>query len=89
MLKIFMQYRKETLIIELKGNLDKNTAYKLSEYLVAVILKYHIKKIIINFEKVNNIDEFGESTLKIIKHAAKNNLGKVLYINKKVEGWYE
>lgn len=82
MLKIDMKYRKGTLIVEIKGYLNKFSSHKLESYLVPVILKHEIKKVIYDTEKLKGIDKYGLKVLKVLKgglQAVKGNSGYIYY----------
>ena len=59
MLKINMKYRKGTLIVEIKGRLNKFNSYKLNDYLVEVIMKHDIKKVVYDTKYLTYIDLVG------------------------------
>lgn len=79
MLKINMMYRKGTLIVEIKGRLDKFNSYKLKNYLVEVIMKHEIKKLVYNTKYLTYIDNIGLKTLKQGVLAIKENKGNIYY----------
>ena len=79
MLKIDMKYRKGTLIVEIKGHLTKFNSYKLDDYLVPVILKHEIKKLIYDTNELTGIDKHGLKVLKGGVKAVKENYGAVHY----------
>lgn len=76
MLKINMKYRKGTLIIEIIGYLNKFTSFKLKDYLVPVILKHEIKKIVYDTKYLKGIDKYGFKVLKEGVDAVKSIAGK-------------
>ena len=79
MLKIDMKYRKGTLIVEILGYLNKFNGYKLNDYLVPVIQKHDIKKIVFNTNNLQGIDKYGLKVLKGGVIAVKNNRGSIYY----------
>lgn len=79
MLKINMKYRKGTLIVEIKGFLTRYQACKLNDYLVPVILKHNIKKLVYDTYKLKGIDKYGLKVLKGGIKAVKENSGSVFY----------
>ena len=90
MLKINMVYRKGTLIIEIKGFLNKFSSYKLNDYLVPVIFKHNIKKIIYDTSELRGLDKYGLKVLKGGMKAVKNNSGEICYSkNSKILSLYE
>lgn len=89
MLKINMQYRSGRLIIEIIGYLNKFTSFKLKDYLVPIILKHEIKKVMYDTSNLLGIDKYG---LKVLKEGitAVNSVGGQIYYAKnskiKIEG---
>lgn len=79
MLKINMKYRKGTLIIEIIGYLNKFTSFKLKDYLVPIILKHEIKKVVYDTTKLKGIDKYGLKVLKEGVYAVKVIAGKIYY----------
>ena len=79
MLKINMKYRKGTLIVEIIGYLNRFSSYKLSSYLVPVILKHEIKKVIYDTKKLKGIDNIGLQVLRDGAKAVKNIKGSIYY----------
>ena len=57
MLKMDLEYEQEVLFIRFKGKLQRNVCYKINNYVVPVINKHHLKKLIINFKDVTYLDE--------------------------------
>ena len=72
-----LTYDKKVLFINLEGILNRNTSYKINNYLLSTILKHHIKYGVLNLQKLNDIDEDGIDSLLNIKSAFKNNKGLV------------
>ena len=81
MVKIEMKYRKGTLIVEIEGTLNKFNAYKLNDYLVPVILKHDIKKLVYNTNDLQGLDNYGLKVLKKGVEAVRNNSGCIYYSN--------
>ena len=79
MLKINMKYRKGTLILEIKGRLDKFNSYKLNDYLVEVIMKHDIKKVVYDTKYLTYIDLVGLKVLKRGVFAVKKNGGNIWF----------
>ena len=79
MLKINMKYRKGTLIVEIKGRLNKFNSYKLNDYLVEVIMKHDIKKVVYDTKYLTYIDLVGLKVLKRGVFAVKENGGKIWF----------
>jgi len=82
MLKINMKYRKGTLIVEIVGYLNKFTSFKLKDYLVPIILKHEIKKIVYDTKDLLGIDKYGLKVLCDGVKAVKSVSGKVYYAKK-------
>ena len=68
----------------LKGNLNKNTAPKFMEYTLPIIEDYGIKYMVYNLEGLSSIDSVGENALLSGGKSVKENDGRVLLINNKV-----
>ena len=79
MLKINMKYRKGTLILEIKGRLDKFNSYKLNDYLVEVIMKHDIKKVVYDTKYLTYIDLVGLKVLKRGVFDVKENGGNIWF----------
>lgn len=79
MLKINMKYRKGTLIIEIEGYLNRFSSYKLKDYLVPIILKHEIKKIIYDTSLLKGIDSYGLNVLRDGIKALKSIKGSIYY----------
>ena len=77
MLKMDLEYEQEVLFIRFKGKLQRNVCYKINNYVVPVINKHHLKKLIINFKDVTYLDEAGVDALLNAKCAMKRNKGKL------------
>ena len=77
MLKIDMEYNKNILFVRLDGVLNRTTTYKINNYLLPVILKHHIKYLVYNLAKLNDVDESGIDALLNTKYAIKNNKGLI------------
>lgn len=74
MLKINMEYRKGILFVRLMGRLNKDTSYKLEDFLIKTITKHGIKYLVYNLDNLYSIDQKGIKTLqKGIKAVEKNN----------------
>jgi len=79
MLNVNMKYRKGTLIVEIIGYLNKFTSFKLKSYLVPVILKHEIKKIIYDTKNLMGIDKYGLKVLREGVVAVKSISGNIYY----------
>ena len=86
MLKIDMELSKGILFVRPDGILNRNTSYKINNYLVPVILKHKIKYLVFNLDKLLDIDETGIDALLNTKYAIKNNNGNLYLceINKEI-----
>lgn len=90
MLKMDMEYNKGILFVRLDGALNRNTIYKINNYLVPVLLKHQIKYLVFNFYNLLDIDEDGVDALLNTKCAIKQNKGIILLcevnklLNKKI-----
>lgn len=77
MLKINLEYNKGILFVRVCGNLNRRTSYKLSNYLVPVIMKHGIKYLVYNLYELDKIDEIGLKSLMYGKLAINANKGEV------------
>ena len=59
MLKINMEFKRGILFIRLDGSLDNKTIDKFDNEVLSLILNNGLKNIVINFDKVYNIDKKG------------------------------
>ena len=84
MLKINLEYRKGILFVRLKGNLNKNTAQKFMDYTLSIIEDYGIKYMVYNLDGLMSIDSIGENALLSGGQSVKENDGRVLLINNRV-----
>lgn len=84
MLKINLEYRKGILFVRLKGNLNKNTADRFMEYTIPIIEDYGIKYMVYNLDGLMSIDSIGEDALVSGEKSVKENDGKVLLINNRI-----
>ena len=53
MLSVGTEFRKGIFFVRLKGDLNKNTIYKLNEKVTNIVRENGIKNIVFNFEKLN------------------------------------
>lgn len=63
MLRINMEFRKGILFVRLKGNLDKNTVFKLNKEVTNLILTNGIRNTVINLNELKTIDIKGINSL--------------------------
>jgi len=73
-----LEYSKGILFVRLDGKLNRKTSYKINNYLVPVILKHKIKKIVYNFLKLTDVDECGIDAILNTESAVKNNHGALM-----------
>ncbi len=87
MLKMDLEYEKGIFFIRLIGDLTRKNSHKINNYIVPVIKKHQLKKVIINLEKVKEIDEAGITSLINTKCIVKCNKGKLYLcgLNKEFE----
>lgn len=78
MLKMNMEYNKGILFVRLDGSLNRNTTYKINNYLVPVLLKHKIRYLVFNFYNLTSIDEDGVDAILNTKGAIKQNKGIIL-----------
>lgn len=75
MLKMDLEYSKGILFVRLEGQLNRNTSYKINNYLIPVILKHKIRYLVYNLYNLQDIDETGIDAFLNTKEAIKNNKG--------------
>ena len=63
MLNIDLEYRRGILFLRLDGALTKSNAFILKDALKSIIEKAGIKYLLINFEKLYRIDDYGIDTI--------------------------
>lgn len=88
MLKVDMEFKKGIFFVRLEGSLNKTTTEKFSNEVFPVILKYGLKYIVVNLDKVNIIDEKGIETLMELNEIVSKWKGKTTLCsltNKKVK----
>ena len=77
MLRMDLEFNKGILFVRLDGKLNRNTSYKINNYLVPVILKHKIRYLVYNLYNVDDIDESGIDAILNTKFAIKNNKGLI------------
>ena len=77
MLKIDIENNKGLLLVKLDGSLNRITSYKINNYLVPVIIKHKIKSLMLNIQKITDVDDDGIESINNIKYAVKNNKGNI------------
>lgn len=78
MLSVGTEFRKGIFFVRLKGDLNKNTIYKLNEKVTNIVRENGIKNIVFNFEKLKSIDIKGINSIFYNYELCKNNNGKSL-----------
>lgn len=81
MLYMFLEHNKGILFVRLEGNLIRETSYKINSYLIPVIIKQKIKKIVININKLEKIDLTGYEALINLRDASKEVRGEIYFSN--------
>ncbi|MBE6155137.1 MAG: STAS domain-containing protein [Firmicutes bacterium] len=85
-----LEYNKGILFVRLDGYLNRNTTYKINNYLVPVLIKHKIKYLVYNFYNLYDIDEDGLDAILNTKYAIKTNRGLIYLcevnelVNKKI-----
>ena len=77
-MKIDMEYYNSVLFIRIKGNLNKKNYFRINNYLIDLLKKYHIKYLVCNLNNLNDIDIYGMEALVNLKCMMKINKGKML-----------
>lgn len=77
MLKMDMEYNRGILFVRLNGKLNRNTTYKINNYLVPIILKHRIKYLVYNLYNLEDLDEDGIDAMLNTKCAIQNNKGLI------------
>lgn len=75
MLKMDLEYNRGILFVRLDGKLNRNTTYKINNYLVPMLLKHKIKYLVYNLYNLADIDESGIDAILNTKYAIKTNRG--------------
>ncbi len=78
MLNVGTEFRKGILFVRLKGDLNKDTIYKLNKRVTNVVKKSGIKNIVFNFEKLRSIDIKGINSIFYNYELCKKNKGRSL-----------
>ncbi len=78
MLNVGTEFRKGILFVRLKGDLNKNTIYKLNKRVTSVVKELGIRNIVFNFSKLRSIDFKGINTILYNYELCKKNNGKSL-----------
>ena len=75
MLKVDLEYESKILFIRLNGNLDKRKTYKINNYIVPLLQKHKIKKVIVNLKNLKSIDSCGLTSVLRVRKTIHNNKG--------------
>ncbi len=75
-----IEYKDDILFCRLKGSLTRRKISKVESYLIPVLLKHKVKKVVINLQNIERIDESGINELLKIKWISKINRGKIYFI---------
>lgn len=73
-----MEYNRGILFVRLDGALNRNTTYKINNYLVPVLLKHKIRYLVFNLYNLSDMDEDGIDAILNTKCAIKQNKGIIL-----------
>ena len=63
MLNVGTEFRKGILFVRLKGDLNKDTVYKLNKKVTNVVKENGIRNIVFNFERLKSIDIKGINSI--------------------------
>ena len=78
MLNVGTEFRKGILFVRLKGDLNKDTIYKLNKRVTSVVKESGIRNIVFNFERLRSIDTKGINSILYNYELCKKNKGKSL-----------
>ena len=78
MLTVGTEFRKGIFFVRLKGDLNKNTIYKLNKRVTNVVKKNGIRNIVFNFTNLKSIDTKGINTILYNYELCKKNEGRSL-----------
>ena len=78
MLTVGTEFRKGIFFVRLKGDLNKNTIYKLEKRVTNVVKKNGIRNIVFNFTNLKSIDIKGINSIFYNYEIIKENKGKSL-----------
>ena len=76
-LKMDLEYSRAILFVRLDGKLNRNTTYKINNYLVPLLLKHRIKYLVFNLYNLEDLDDDGIDAMLNVKYAIKNNKGLI------------
>lgn len=78
MLNVGTEFRKGILFVRLKGDLNKDTIYKLNKRVTNVVKENGIRNIVFNFERLRSIDIKGINSIFYNYELCKKNKGRSL-----------
>ena len=79
MLIVGTEFRKGILFVRLKGDLNKDTVYKLNSKVTQVVKESGIRNIVFNFSKLKSIDIKGINSIFYNYELCKNHEGRSLF----------
>ena len=77
MLKMDLEYEKGIFFIRLSGSWNRKSSYKINNYVLSVIKKHQLKKVIINLANITALDDAGMNALFNTKCMVKCNKGNI------------
>ncbi len=81
MIKIEMEFKKGILFVRLNGSLTKLNNYKFRNEIFPIILKHEFKYVVLNFEKLNSIDQKGIESLYDLNNIINSFKGRISICN--------
>ena len=79
MLNVGTEFRKGIFFVRLKGDLNRNTVYKLNKKVTNIVKKNGIRNIVFNFTNLKSIDMKGINSIFYNYELSKVNNGKSLF----------
>ena len=79
MLNVGTEFRKGIFFVRLKGDLNKNTVYKLNKRVTNIVKKNGIRNIVFNFSNLKSIDTKGINSIFYNYELVKVNDGRSLF----------
>ena len=77
MLKMDLEYEKGILFVRLNGVLNNKSSYKINNYIIPVINKHNLKKVIFNLKDLKSLDTSGIYSILNTKCTMKKNKGQM------------
>lgn len=81
MIKINMEFKKGILFIRINGTLIKKNNIQFRKEVFPIILKHEFKYVVLNFEKMNAIDERGIESLYDLNNIINSFKGRISICN--------